>query len=214
MTYANILPTARLLGSGAIVFGVLAAVAGISSALFTSSPATATPNTFATGSANLQIASNSGSNPVLPYGTSIPGASVTGLTPGESEDFVFWLKNSSTDNMELDLAADLANIVKPSDLDSKLKVKFSCDVKASSTTERDGDTTEKTLTTWDTDPPEQMNQGADTIPGRLGKNGTANGAGSDEAKCTMTTTLDESSTSSNTSASFDAVFTGTQVSGT
>lgn len=209
----RMLPTFRLLTSVGVIFGVLAAVAGVSSALFTSDPATASANTFTTGSANLSIAPDSAGTPGT-YGSSITGANITGLTPGESATFVFWLKNDSTDTLELDLFADLANITANGDLGSMLKVQFTCDNKTNNSSQRDGDTTSKSLTTWGTDVAEQMNQGTDTTPGRLGASGAANGSGSDEAKCTMTATLDPASNSPATNATFDAVFTGTQVAGT
>lgn len=192
-----------------MVFGVLAGVAGVSRALFTSAPATATANSFSTGSADLQIASDVSNSPGT-YGTSIPGATVSDLTPGKTSTLVFWLKNNSSGDMELDLASDLANVTAGT-LGSSLNIKFTCDNKTSSSTARDGETSNKTLTAWDTDAAEPVNQGTDTTPGRLGPNGTANGSGSDEAKCTMTTTLDPTSNSQGASASFDAVFTGTQV---
>jgi hypothetical protein len=203
---------ARLVISGAVVFATLAGVVGVSRALFVSAPATATDSTFSTGSANLLIASDAG---VLPgtYGASIPGANVTDMTPGEERTFTFWLKNDSPGNMELDLASDLADIsLTPStDLGTALSLDFDCDVKNS--TNRDGETPVKNVNAWDADAAEPVDDPVDasTTRGQLGPSGAADGVGTDEAECVMTTALDSGSTAQSATASFDAVFTGTQV---
>lgn len=204
-------PSLRLLMSGLVIFATLAAVAGVSSALFTSEPAIADDNTFTTGSADLLIAADDG---LFGYGSSIAGADVSGLTPGEEANFTFWLKNASDDTMELDLTGDLTDIsdLTGTDFDTTMSVAFSCDVKNS--TSRDGGIAAKNLGTWDTDPAASMDDGHHALSGALGPSDVTDGSGSDEAECTMSVTLDESSTSQDSTASFDAEFVGTQVSGT
>lgn len=213
MTIAAITPMARMLLSFALVFAALAAVAGISNALFTSEPAIADENTFTTGSADLLIAPDATGTPGT-YSNTIPGASVAGLTPGETETFVFWLKNDSDDTMELDLTGDLTNIsdLTGTDFSTTMLIDFGCDVQNS--TARDGSTPIKALGTWDTDLAQTLDDGHHALSGILGPSDLTNGTGTDEAKCTMTVSLDESSTSENSTASFDAEFIGTQVSGT
>lgn len=206
-------PTLRLVFSAAMIFAVLAAVAGVSSALFTSAPAIASDSTITTGSADLLIAEDTGSGPGT-YSALIDGADITGLTPGETEEFSFWIQNTSTDTIELDLAADLTNISDLTDTDfgTTMMVGLECDVQTTGT--RDGSILAKSLGTWDTDLAALLDDGHHALSGILGPSGPADGTGTDEAKCTMTIALDEASTSDSSAASFDTELVGTQVSGT
>ncbi len=223
MNVSTLQPIARLLLSAGIVFGVLAAVAATSSAIFQSNPAKVAGSTFSTGSADLLIAPHAGTGPGT-YSTSTPGATITDLIPGQQKNFDFWLKNAGQGDIELNLTGDVTNIVltdknnqtltaDATDLDTSLKILIKCDVM--NTTLRDGASTVKDLATWNTDAPEALDEttviSANITPGRLAKNdGTNNGTGPDEAHCTMTATLENSSTANATSASFDAEFVGTQ----
>lgn len=205
-------PLLRLATSGALVFGVLAAVAGVSSALLTTNTVTAAPNTFSTGTASLEIGSDSGGGPVG-YGLTIPGPTESNLVPGDTRVFTFWLRNTSSTAIDLHLIGDLANYVfkngatvitdGDTDLDSKMKVIFNCDVEGSS---NDGSTLDKTLTSWSTSTPsgdEKFDQGGTAVLGST--------PATDEAKCTMSLKLDSTSVSTNHTAIFDAIFHGEQV---
>lgn len=223
MTLATIQPLTRLILSAGIIFGVLAAVAATSSAIFSTDPATITGNTFATGGADLLIAAPNGSLPGT-YGTSIQGADISGMMPGEEKKFDFWLKNASQGAVELDLTAELTQITfadsaeqplstNETELDTTLTVLISCDVSNASL--RDGASTTKNLATWQSDGVTALDQttsiSTNATPGRLGENdGTDNGVGSDEAKCTMTAKLDPNSNAKATATSFNAQFVGTQ----
>lgn len=195
-------PLLRLATSGAMIFGVLAAVAGVSSAIFTTPPATAAANSLSTGNASLLIAPDpiSGEPAVGDYTTSIPGAALTGLLPGgAAKTFKFWLKNESDTPIRLDSFADLRNIVKPGDLGSNLSIAFACNVQGLSGV--DGAIAAKTLDDWDDD----------VAPvGGLGTLHTK-GTASAKADCTMTASLAAASTSQGTTATFDVDFTGTQL---
>lgn len=206
MTLTNIQPALRFLFSASIVFAVVAAVAATSGAFSTVTPASAEDITFTTGTASLLIAADSSGIPST-YGQSITGPTFTGLTPGEEETFTFWLKNNSDDDMELDLSADLFEKTSGDTLEDDLDIIFSCDVRSS--TNRDGDSPEKSLAAWYTDLKEALDEGGDPFPGRLGGNdGVGNGTSDDEAKCVMTTTLDPTSDAQGVTVSFDADFTG------
>jgi hypothetical protein len=209
MTLTAAAPMMRLVVSGLVIFAVLAAVAGVSGALFTSAPAIATDNTFTTGSADLQIASDVSNAPGT-YGSSIPGADVSGLLPGDEETFTFWLKNNSAGDLELDLAAALTNIsaATGTDLESNLTVNITCD---NSSANRDGGTGAQNITDWAAETSAvSLNDGHHALSGRLGASNATNGSGTDESKCTMTATLASASTAAAQTVSFDAEFTGTQ----
>ncbi|MEX1997408.1 MAG: TasA family protein [Candidatus Andersenbacteria bacterium] len=209
MTLTNIHPTMRLLVSGAVILAVLAAVAGVSSALF-SDTATLENSTFATGNVDLLIAQE-GNSPVA-YLNSIQGPVVENMLPGQTSEFEFWLKNNSSAESEvsLDLSVLIENIqtlpANSTDIKEDLSVGFSCDVGDDGETLGDGSVDAKPLSDWEND---------GGIPtgglGTLGPNdGTVDGEGSDEARCTMTATLDINSEATNKSVNFDAEFTGTQ----
>jgi hypothetical protein len=211
----------RLLRSFFILFIAIAAATGATAAALLSNPASATSVTYSTASADLLIAPNiAGNNPGV-YGSSISGDVFTGLAPGDSRSFSFWLKNSGTGTFDLDLFADLNNITykdsadvalteSQTDLDTTMSVSFTCNV--SNSTTRDGSTPAKTLTAWQADEPHTLSNGGHIDSGALEPdNGTSNGTGRDEARCTMTTTVNPSSTAKETSAVFDVSFTGQQV---
>ena len=202
-------PTLRLLTSALVIFGALAAVAGVSSALFSDS-ATLENSTFATGEgADLLIAPEGPESPGT-YADSILGPTITNMLPGDTETFTFWLKNNSdSETLSLDLSTIIENVNSlpvDSTLRDDLSVGFTCDVGDDDSTTPDGPgITPKTLNDWDND------VSAMTGLGTLGPNdGTVNGIGSDEAECIMTATLSSSSTAENNSVNFDAEFTGTQ----
>lgn len=202
-------PTLRLLTSGLVIFGALAGVVGVSRAVLVTNVASATNNTFSTGTASLAIAPDVNGTAGT-YSTTIPGFSATGLMPGETKTFKFWLKNTSA--IDLNLFADTTNTTYKNgadpitttgtDLDTKMKLVFNCDVRNSTA---DGSTPTKTVGTWETTvTPDQFDVGG---VAKLGSTSTT----SNEAQCTMVVTLDSDSASANQTAIFDAQFTGQQI---
>ncbi len=194
----------RLLLSAVVIFGTLAAVAGLSQALFTDT-ATIENSTFATGSVDLVIAKDDAENSPVLYGPSIGGPNVSGMFPGGGDTFMFWLKNQSDGPASLDLSALINDINGSATLKDDLMVGFSCDVGDDGTA--DGTIAPKPLSDW----------GDDALPtSGLGTltpdDGTNNGTGTDEAKCIMTALLDAGSTASGQNVNFDSEFTGTQTS--
>lgn len=92
-----------------------------------SSQATSANNTFATGTADLLIAEDVSGNPGT-FGSSITGPNFTGMLPGDSKDFLFWLKNGSTSPTSLALTADVSAINSAANaLDDSLLVSWTCD---------------------------------------------------------------------------------------
>lgn len=179
----------RLLTSGLIIFGVLAAVAGLSVAQFSDS-VTIDNSTFATGTVDLQIALNTGADVPGTFGSLITGPDVSGLLPSETETFEFWLKNNTTDGpVSLDISALLTGITTThADMNENLLVGFSCNSGASAIAA-------KKLSDWTSSAsfvaPLSLAAGAQTL-------------------CEMTATLDTDATASGgASATFDTTFTGT-----
>lgn len=187
-------PSLRLVTGTLMIFGVLAAVAGVSTALF-SDTVSIQNSTFATGTADLEIATDLDGVPGT-YGDSILGADVSGMVPGQSEDFDFWLHNASGGTLSLDLSAIVNDISGGAGIRADLMVGFTCP---------DGSILPKSLDDWEDDLAPTGGLGTLTPA-----DGTVDGTGTDEAPCTMTATLDSDSTASGESATFDAVFTGTQ----
>jgi len=89
----------------------LSLMAGATFAFFNDT-ATSTGNTFSTGNASLLIATDTGEG--LPadgeFSESIAGPIIDNLFPGSSDRFLFWLKNDSSSDIELDLTADIASV--------------------------------------------------------------------------------------------------------
>jgi len=190
----------RLITSGLIVFGVLAAVAGLSSALFTTNPVTISGNTFSTGTAGLGISLDWDER----YAESIEGKTFENLVPGgDPEHFNFWLWNSSTAPIELNLWTQLLQITAPDDLKQNLMIAFSCDVGNDGEGPGDGSIPAMSLAGW-------KEKGVIGQLGTLGETGAPDGHGTDEARCTMTAHLDEKSNAQGATATFDAKFTGQQ----
>lgn len=105
----------------------LTLMAGATYAFF-SDQATTTGNTFSTGNASLEIATHTGSGPGG-YGASIEGPTFNNLFPGFSDRSLFWLRNSSTSDVDMDLTADVAATVPASGpLGDTLLIKWRCDV--------------------------------------------------------------------------------------
>jgi predicted ribosomally synthesized peptide with SipW-like signal peptide len=119
----------KILMSGMSIVASLAIMGGTTFALFDDS-VTATNNTFAVGNADLQIAPDTGSGPGT-FVESIPGPSFTGMFPGQTKTFEFWLKNSSTSTIDLALTADVSAINPAADgdqdVDNVLLVSWVCD---------------------------------------------------------------------------------------
>lgn len=132
----------RIAMSALSIMSSLAIVGGTTFALFDDS-VTQTANTFAVGDANLQIAIDTGSGPGT-FGETIVGPSFTGMFPGQTKTFEFWLRNSSTAAIDLDLVADVTAIVDPVDandlIDNTLLVSWVCDLSG------DGSLADETVT--------------------------------------------------------------------
>ena len=194
----------RLITSGLIVFGVLAAVAGLSSALFTTNPVTISGNTFSTGTAGLGIARDWDEG----YHESIEGEEFGDLVPGGTKySQAFWLWNRSTAPIELNLHTQLLDITAGEDLMENLLIAFACDVGNDNPEDQgpgDGHTDLMSLADWKI-------KGVIGGLGTLGEKGLPDGHGTDEARCTMTARLDEKSNAQGATATFDAEFTGEQV---
>lgn len=115
--------------SGLSIVAALTIMGGATFAQFSDS-ATVSGNTFSTGDSNLQIAANNAGIPGT-YGESITGPTFTGIFPGQTKTFEFWLKNSSTAAINLDLLADVSAI-NPTDnitqtIDNVLLISWVCD---------------------------------------------------------------------------------------
>ena len=111
------------------IMGSLAIMGGVTFALFDDS-ATAQSNTFATGNADLQISLDTGGVPDG-FGSTVDGPDFTGVLPGQTRTYDFWLKNNSSDPIVLDLTADV-NAITPADdpdqdIDNALLVRWVCD---------------------------------------------------------------------------------------
>ena len=119
----------KILVSGISIFSALAIMGGAAFALFSNS-ASAINNTFATGNADLQIAQDLSGTPDT-FGDSITGPTFTGMFPGQSRTFDFWLRNNSSSAITLDLTADV-NAINPSGdgdqaIDNALLISWTCD---------------------------------------------------------------------------------------
>ncbi len=116
--------------SAVSIFGALALMAGTTFALFDDS-ATQTGNTFAVGNADLQIAPDVTGNPGT-FVETIPGPSFSGMFPGQTKTFDFWLKNNSLAAIDLNILADVTSVVDPVDandtIDNVLLVSWTCDI--------------------------------------------------------------------------------------
>lgn len=112
--------------SAGSILASLTLLGGIAFAVF-SDQATATANTFSSGNADLTIAPDTGSGPGT-FASSISGASFSDIAPGFSDRFLFWLKNESTSDVDLDLTADVSSVAPPSsDLGGALLISWTCD---------------------------------------------------------------------------------------
>lgn len=111
------------------IMGSLAIMGGVTFALFDDS-VTATNNTFAAGNADLKIAPDATGSPG-PYADTIPGPNFSGMFPGQTKTFEFWLKNESLSAIDLDLTADVEDILPSGDgdqvIDNALLVSWVCD---------------------------------------------------------------------------------------
>lgn len=213
MTITHLQPYARLLLSGAVIFAVLATVAAASNALLQTNNVTAAGNDFSVATGDiLEIAADVNNGPGT-YGVELPDAfNAAGMVPGDTREFKFWLHNKTTQDVELHLFADLADYVfqhdggniesGATDLDSKMKVQFACDVINSG----QGSTLDQTLTTWTTMASIKKPFDQDGGPAVLGADSSTN-----QAQCTMTVTLDSSSIAEGDSVQFNALFSGEQV---
>lgn len=165
--------------------------------------ATLSGNTFASGNAELKIAPDVNNAPGN-YEASIPGFSGTGnIFPGYSENFTFWLKNTSDSDMELNNIAKFVNVggtgANTEALQGALKVGFTCT--------RIGD---NVITTAGPFSVNDWEAGSASVGNLLGGNVAAS-----EAQCVMNVSLPVSAdnTVSNATVTFDGQFNATQVVG-
>lgn len=177
---------------GISMFSILAAVGLLSGATFAffTDTATSQDNTFATGTADLQIAVDNAGSPGT-YGNEItaPAINETNIVPGFNKTYKFWLRNNST-GIDMSLAAALADIntsgLNP-DIQNQLSVSIDCGTLA----------------------------GPAVVSGFTGGPYPvrASLSAGQEVQCDMNVTLPESIDSSYQASSvrFDGVFTGTQL---
>lgn len=192
----------RLITSGLIVFGVLAAVVGVSVAVFTDQAAI-TESQFTTGTVELDIAPNTegplvddtDDSPGSFNATSISGPIITDLLPTEIETFEFWLRNSTTDgDVSLSLNTAVAAVGTPDpDVSANLLISFACDDDGDGVITGDDPAIGPTpLGTWASGP---------FVPG-------FSLAPTIQRHCRMNATLGSGATAEGASASFNATFTG------
>ncbi len=179
------------------IVAALTLMGGATYAQFVST-ATLDNNTFATGDAELQIAPDVTNAPGT-YASSITGFSATGLIfPGYSENFKFWLKNTSASSISLDSIAKFVDVTGGSELlQDALQVTFTCT--------RIGDSVVTVAGPFSVNAWEAGQAPVGTL---LGGNVAAS-----EAQCVMNATLPLSAdnTVQNSTVSFDAKFDATQV---
>lgn len=113
---------------------VVALVGGATFALFTDQ-ATANDSTFASGNADLKLALDNGTGEPAAgnFADSIESPDFTNLAPGFTGDMTFWMKNTSTSAISLDVVADLTDLTGTAgpggvnNLPDALLVKWTCD---------------------------------------------------------------------------------------
>lgn len=116
---------------GISIISIVSALALLSGATFAffSDQATSNGNTFSTGNADLQIAADVEGTEV--FTDSITGPNFSGLFPGETREFDFWLKNNSLSAIDLNLVADVSAINPTDDatqeIDNALLISWVCD---------------------------------------------------------------------------------------
>lgn len=199
----------KILMSGFSIFSALSLMGAGAFAAFTSQ-AVSQNNTFATGNADLQISTDNNSVPVL-YGSEIPAPAVneSGIFPGFTEGYAFWLKNNSAASFNLGINTTFDDVVilggSPTIAD-ELTAQFTC------VADSDGDNTFETsiastgtfsVNSWDT---------GSAGMGALAPEDANDGQGLDEALCTMTVALpgSASNTVAGSSLRYDGVFNATQ----
>jgi predicted ribosomally synthesized peptide with SipW-like signal peptide len=113
---------------------VVALVGGATFALFTDQ-ATANDSTFASGNADLKLALDGGAGEpdAANFADSIESPDFSNLAPGFTGDMTFWMKNTSTSAISLDVVADLTGLSGSfgsdgvNHLPDALLVKWTCD---------------------------------------------------------------------------------------
>lgn len=115
--------------SAVSILAAIALMGGTTFAFFTDQ-ASSTNNTFSTGNADLDIAPDTGTGPGG-FAETISGPNFTGIIPGETRNFDFWLRNNSSTALGLDLLADISaiNPVLDADqeIDNVLLISWNCD---------------------------------------------------------------------------------------
>lgn len=181
------------------IVAALTLMGGATYAQFASS-ALSDNNTFATGNADLKIAPDVNNGPGT-YAAFIPGFSATGnIFPGYTQNFKFWLKNTSTTAIDLSNIARFVDVqgtgfIEP--LQDALQVTFTCT--------RIGDSVVTTAGPFSVNAWEAGQAPVGTL---LGGNVPAS-----EAQCVMNASLPLSAdnTVQNSTVRFDAQFDATQV---
>lgn len=197
----------RIIGSLLSILTTLAMMTGATFAFFTDT-AISQNNTFSTGNADLQIAQDNAGQPAS-YGEEIPAPAIneTDIFPNFTKQYVFWLKNNSSSAIKLDITTTFDDVVTTgnADISNQLNSQFTCvtDLDNNGTFDNPLATTgTQSINAWDAN---SIGMGQLNV-----KDGDSN-SGADEAKCTMTITLnDVNNTYAGSSVRFDGVFIGTQ----
>lgn len=134
--------------SGFSIITALALTAGATFALFTDQ-ASSNNNSFTSGNASLEIAEDTGSGPGT-FSPSIAGVTFNNIFPGFDDRHLFWLKNTSTSPIDLNLTADLADLTGgPAELDDALLIKWICDTSGNGGFEAgDAESSEFSVAAW------------------------------------------------------------------
>ncbi|MBP7832893.1 MAG: SipW-dependent-type signal peptide-containing protein [Candidatus Levybacteria bacterium] len=118
---------------GISMFSILAAVGLLSGATFAffTDTATSQDNTFATGTADLQIAVDNAGVPGA-FGAEItaPAIDEENIVPGFSKTYDFWLRNNSSTGIDMSIAAALADIITTGNagIQDQLTVQIDCGI--------------------------------------------------------------------------------------
>ncbi len=175
----------KIMMSGLSIISALVLLGGTAFAAF-SGQAAANSNTFSTGTGDLQISlDNSG------YDTSVSNPfNHANIVPGYSEGFTFYLKNTSSGNVPLNLSTTFGGVVDSGGLLNELTSQITCTNLSTTAVTVGG--------TWSI---ASMN-GGNVDLGSL--------APGEVSQCVATFALPGSSTLEGTNVSFNAIFNGNQ----
>ncbi len=180
----------------------LALTAGATYAFFTDQ-ATSTGNTFSTGNANLQIGQDTGDENTVAFGDSYLAPDYSDLTPGFTSNSDFWLRNTSSGTISLNILADLTVTAETPGSDATDNLK------------------DNLLISWNCDTDDDGSLGNNTPSSEFSVNQWATGGNADLGTiapnnaifCRMTARVPSSATNeiAGDSLSFDGLFDATQL---